>query len=574
MRLAHALMKRPNKTTDEDKKAFSESKAFVQDKQGDPTDQATLSGALGEAERKVARRACDLLEHIHVLPQGLCKVRKLDASTSSLLKNQMVHETSTGSDSCSLRSVVSGISTKTTTLTLKNAIPFKQHEHLPGRVELVEIYSTASINKLDLLFNSISKLLTVTIEGLEKKRALLELSCSNSGPGTALDTALTLAQVKKALHDLRRTETTRRIFVQSKANLRPCTRYGQDLAPMKTSSDYMCQSVYYEHHSTVADKKSYGRIYAKGRGVCTHSNNAKYVQGGHSHPSEFRQAALQGMPRELRSILASDYHDIDMVNAFGSISRCLAQQLGILQDMPRLAEYTKDKETRAHVLDVVTEHHGLTSRDDAKTLFILILHGGTYKDWLWNVRPSLNATAPEGCHELVVAFSAEMSTFRSALFKSSDQVSELIQAERPHIVSGQCGTSHLEWSPHSKTPIRVRGRRDMPTRTGAISEADRSQYAYILQTHEDRLLWIIIRAFRRKGWQAGSLQFDGLFIKPIGDGLACPLPMAIEYAEQSIRRETNNLFSIELVEKPLHLQNADTLISRMRALVFEAIRLV
>ena len=566
-------MKRTNQTTYEDNKAFSEPNTFVEDKQAEPTTQTSFSCGSGGTEKKVARKACDLLAHIRVLPQGLCKVRKVDTSTASFLTNPMLNEMSTGSDSTSLRSMVSDLSTKTT-LTLKNAIPFKQHTPLLERVELVEIYSTASIKKLDLLFESIGRLLVPAIEALEKRRVLLECSSSNSGPAIGSDTALTLSQVKKALHDLRRTEMMRRIFVQSKANLRPCTRYGQDLALTKRPFDYMCQSISYEHHHTITEKKPYGRIYAKGRVVQTCPNNAKYTQSSHSHASKFRQAALQGMPRELRAILASDYHDIDMVNAFGAISRCLAQQLGILQNLPRLAEYTKDKETRALVLDVITKHHDLPSRDDAKTLFISILHGGTYKDWLWNVRPSLNATAPEGCHELVMEFSAEMDIFRSALFKSSDPVSQLMQAERPHIVSGLCGTSHLEWSPQSKTPVRVRGRRDVPTRAGAISEADRSQYAYILQTHEDRLLSIIVRAFRRKGWQAGSLQFDGLFIKPMGDGLACPLPMAIEHAEESIRRETNNVFSIELVEKPLHSQNADTLISRTRALVFEAVRLV
>ena len=38
-------------------------------------------------------------------------------------------------------------------------------------------------------------------------------------------------------------------------------------------------------------------------------------------------------------------------------------------------------------------------------------------------------------------------------------------------------------------------------------------FAYVMQSYEDRILRIIVRALRDKGWTVSSLQFDGVYVR-------------------------------------------------------------
>jgi hypothetical protein len=184
-------------------------------------------------------------------------------------------------------------------------------------------------------------------------------------------------------------------------------------------------------------------------------------------------------------------------------------------------------------------------------------------------------------HLIIVGeFAMEMATLRSAIFTDTDSVSEMMRTERTHIVSGASGSSHTEYAREKSVWVRVPGRRVVSVKPGGVSEADRTQYALLMQTHEDRLLSIAVRAFQSKGWSVGSLQFDGLFVKPMPESpmasmsiekRVAALEETMKFASRCMFLETD--FTIELVEKPLFNENYNAVILRLGQIIMEARRL-
>jgi len=240
-----------------------------------------------------------------------------------------------------------------------------------------------------------------------------------------------------------------------------------------------------------------------------------------------RAICLQGAPRELRPFLCARLcRDYDMKNAQPQLLRQVAQQLEWHPprpppDLPELEDWCAHREA---FIDHVAEVHALPAdaerwedfrKDAVKELVISLIFGGAYEGWLR--RRGLD-TAPEAPRSpKIVRLQRELAALREAVFTS------------------------LRWAPHVAEQ-RERLRREGKKETD--EEIDRSVFALIAQSEEDRILAAMRQAADAQGFQVLSLQFDGFFVREKPG-------RRLDLADVSMRIARDTGYAMEVVEKPL-----------------------
>ena len=240
-----------------------------------------------------------------------------------------------------------------------------------------------------------------------------------------------------------------------------------------------------------------------------------------------RAICLQGAPRELRPFLCGRLcRDYDMKNAQPQLLRQVAQQLEwhpprAPPELPELEDWCAQRDA---FIEHVAERHALPAdaerwpeyrKDAVKELVISLIFGGAYEGWLR--RRGLD-TAPEAPRSpKIVRLQRELAALREAVFTS------------------------LRWAPHVAEQ-RARLRREGKKETE--EEIDRSVFALIAQSEEDRILAAMRHAADAQGFQILSLQFDGFFVREKPG-------RRLDLADVSTRIARDTGYSMEVVEKPL-----------------------
>ena len=244
-----------------------------------------------------------------------------------------------------------------------------------------------------------------------------------------------------------------------------------------------------------------------------------------------RSLAYQGGMREARRFLARRaYHDIDMKNAFPSICRQLAAKLGI--EVKALDEYSSDR--REAILADVMTHHQVDDRDDAKALFLSLLHGGSIAGWVRNVHAGV-----ETPHEFAQRYQEDTRRLVDCVLAQKSGLARRIAQHRDTIAEAK--------------------RKKTTASNGGLPEIDRTLFANIIQSHEDRILRSVVDSLIRGGWTVGSLQFDGVYVEHRDDA---DLATALRVAEQAVVENTG--FSIDLMEKELYEAEVDSVVEGWR----------
>eukprot|EP01046_Picozoa_sp_COSAG06_P046634 COSAG06_NODE_6634_length_2846_cov_15.101929_4_plen_531_part_00 len=194
--------------------------------------------------------------------------------------------------------------------------------------------------------------------------------------------------------------------------------------------------------------------------------------------------------------------------------------------VPVLDKYVQDRDL---VLDDIKAFYDCT-RDDAKTLVLRYLHGGKVNKWLSDagIRDELCAKAArEGHCPVVMQLETECKQVCKFFLDTFPQFKSLLDQINAKRVS------------EGKDP------------KGAASGL-----AHGLQDLEDRLLQRLETFLAAKGYEVGSLEYDG--VKVFRDGATGPFPDAILHEAESVLA-THNLGSatqslfipMKLAEKPM-----------------------
>jgi hypothetical protein len=204
--------------------------------------------------------------------------------------------------------------------------------------------------------------------------------------------------------------------------------------------------------------------------------------------------SLQNIDGGVRKLVAGKYFwDIDFVNCFPMIITRVCKAFD--HPVPVLDKYVQDRDI---VLDQIKSFYDCT-RDDAKTLVLRYLHGGKVGKWLRDVgiRDELCAKAAREGHCPVV----------TQLETECKQVCKFFLTKFPQF---QSLLDHMNAK-------RVSEGKD---RKGAASGL-----AHGLQDLEDRLLQRLETFLAAKGYEVGSLEYDG--VKVYRDGATGPFPDAV-----------------------------------------------
>ena len=214
----------------------------------------------------------------------------------------------------------------------------------------------------------------------------------------------------------------------------------------------------------------------------------------------------QGMPRDVRKFCLPFLHDIDLKACHPSILSSKAKLYGAM--VPELDWYV------AHTDDMrqrVMEMHGVT-KDQAKTLFTLLLYGGSYKHRIkkWGRRG--NEAEPIAS---VLKLEKELKALRDQVM-ARDELQHLV---RPIMAAEQ------------------QRRSNFGDRCKTEEEAKRSTFSQITQMWEDEALVCIQKAVEAQGLVVHSLMFDGAprvcaFTRPPARGAA---PRATRHAPRATR---------------------------------------
>ena len=276
------------------------------------------------------------------------------------------------------------------------------------------------------------------------------------------------------------------------------------------------------------DGRELGRCYAQCNERVECEAWALFQSPNGSDSKVARNIAYQGGMREARRVLARCYyHDIDIKNAFPTIARKLAADHGVAVEA--LDEYSSDR--REGILKEVMQHYCLTDRDDAKTLFLSLLHGGMPKGWMRRV-----GTPVRTLHPFVRRFVGDIERLVPAVLR--DPVGKGISAHREAIASDK-------------------GKK--LTADEGIAEIDRTLFADTIQTHEHRILCCIVDSLQKNGWVVGSLQFDGVYVEHRDDA---ELTVAMRAAEEAVFVGTQ--FRIQLTEKELYQADIESILDDWR----------
>ena len=267
-------------------------------------------------------------------------------------------------------------------------------------------------------------------------------------------------------------------------------------------------------------KSGIGRRYPRNVRVVWHRGNEFMGE-----QDRLLAATAQGMPKDVRKFCLPFLHDIDLKACHPSILASKAKLYGV--KVPGLDWYVANTDA---CRQQVMEMHNVT-KDQAKTLFTLLLYGGSYRHRVkkWG-RTGVEATPIHAVERL----EKELKVLRDAVMARPD----LEHLVRPIFSSEKSRRSNFgDWS---KTD----------------EEATRSTWSQITQGWEDEALGCIQKAVEAHGLVVHSLMFDGLMVY---HDPAIDLQAAMDASTNRIRQDTGMELALE--EKELFDQE------RMDALV-------
>jgi hypothetical protein len=263
-------------------------------------------------------------------------------------------------------------------------------------------------------------------------------------------------------------------------------------------------------------KVPYARMQRSGRSIGRRypKNIPTIVHKGDDFMGEAdRELAVtaQGMPRDVRKFCLPFLHDIDLKACHPSILASKARLYGI--NVPQLDWYVKYTDD---LRQGVVEAHGVT-KDQAKTLFTLLLYGGSYRHRIQKWARTGNQAEPI---REVEKLEAELKRLREAVLARED-LQYLVQ------------------------PIMARERTrksNFGDRVKTEEEALRSTWSQVTQDWEDQALTVIQKAVAASGLVVHSLLFDGLMVyhDPTID-----LAVAMATATRRIEEETGMTLALE-----------------------------
>lgn len=325
------------------------------------------------------------------------------------------------------------------------------------------------------------------------------------------------------------TDDPQRVLLKRLRRVDGCQKWIRDLECLSSKPDECgrrCRTVSYGRKRLQVSGSLWGRRYP----MCS----TKIMLSTYRVPCS---VALQGAPREVRQHICSGiYYDVDMVNSFIRIALAKAKTYAIDPPLEMLARYGSDDSVREEMLERIMTHHQIYERDDAKRLPLALLHGGSYQGWLREVRPPVWEPL-----EWVTTFSNDVGRLLTTMLNRRDGIEVEIVKEKKVLVRDK-----------KRKPYHLHG---------GIPEVDRTIFASIMQSYEDRLLSIVVDAFCQKGWAVGSLQFDGLYVEPLAGH---SIYDAMRFAEQEVRRRTKGEFDVSLKCKDLYGQSSSALLEEWR----------
>jgi len=222
-------------------------------------------------------------------------------------------------------------------------------------------------------------------------------------------------------------------------------------------------------------------------------------------------ATAQGMPRDVRKFCLPFLHDIDLKACHPAILASKARQYGV--KVPQLDWYVKHTDD---LRQMVMELHGV-GKDQAKTLFTLLLYGGSYTHRIEKWGRKGNEAEPIAA---VKKLERELRALRDAV---------MARAELAHLVQPIFAAEKQRKS-------------NFADRCKTDEEANRSTWSQITQAWEDEALGCIQKAVEASGLVVHSLMFDGLMVyhDPRID-----LQAAMDAAANRIRTETGMVLALE-----------------------------
>jgi len=218
--------------------------------------------------------------------------------------------------------------------------------------------------------------------------------------------------------------------------------------------------------------------------------------------------SLNIMHRPTRHALCNGiYVDKDMHNAHVAIL-CETFKFHDNIDISALVEYNSDpKKWRA----ILAEHHGLDpikNKDTTKQLFIRILFGGSYEQWIKDFDIETN-TRPEERHPLVLSIENQLVQVREAFYKANPQMErDLIKHD----------------------PVKYKD----------VHQLKRSLLAFALQTIER---WIMEECVRFLVEEKGFALTD---VVPCQDGFMFKRELNYEGCESDLERITLEKFGLKI----------------------------
>jgi len=231
--------------------------------------------------------------------------------------------------------------------------------------------------------------------------------------------------------------------------------------------------VIYERGGKVAQQKNIGRLYPRGG------------QG------------LQSFPFDIRNpLLATNYHDCDMVNSHYVLLNTLAEKWGLKHQA--IETYVRNRDLE---LAKVSSHRGV-----AKVAFLKVAYGGNIK--LASDFYNDDGIAPDGDTTLLKEIEAEIKHIVEYCWKENKDLHRM------------CANK-----PHPKF----------------------SCFSYVLQTEETKCLLAVVDFMAKNGREVGVLIHDGCCIRKKGDETAFP-PELLRKAEMYVRETVG--FPIVLAIKP------------------------
>ena len=210
--------------------------------------------------------------------------------------------------------------------------------------------------------------------------------------------------------------------------------------------------------------------------------------------------SLQNIPTWMRNKFSGEYyHDLDIVNCWMVISQQVAKKYGL--KVQHLDKYVFDREV---ILKDCMEHYDCT-RKAAKELFIRLLNGGGERQWRKDFEIPESGPGAMSSLEFILSFQDDCK-----------RIQDLLITKFPHFV------------PDNK---------HFPSEQASV----------VLQCIEDQILRIIVKFVRSKGYEVGSLVFDGCM--PERKNMeAFPVHLLRE-AENIVKVETG--YDIQLLEKDM-----------------------